>query len=315
MAKIHSRGPNIANIIQNQNINQSSATQQNESIELGDNNDFQVGSHGILNPEDANPSTFQQTTSNNNRSLGALGAFAFQDVSAVASDEAGCAPMAGEYTLPSGGNLMVMDDGMMLYEPASDMETLALEQQGFEWAGETGAMSFPKKSGPETLLSGSYQLPDGNALYIHNDGSFMFEPGDYDNVGGLEAQGFRWAGETGMLEPPEGPGTYELPNGASLMVRENGEMLIGPGGDMDTMALEHQGFSWAGESGMLSFPQKSGPETRASGSYQLPGGDSLYIHTDGSFMFEPGNYDNVSGLEAQGLQWAGESGMLELPTE
>ncbi len=226
---------------------------------------------------------------------------------ALAGD-AGRAP--GAYALPGGGKIHVEQGGEFLYEPPVGARVDQLEKLGFAWVGESDFLTLPKKSGPDSRLPGYYELPGGTGLNVHVDGSLLIDPGQR-NPAALEAAGFSWAGESGMLEPPEGSGSFRLPGGGKLQLREDGEALLDPG-PLDPEGLENQGFTWAGESDLLALPKMPGAESRLPGEYPLPGGTALFVHITGEVLLDPRQHDTAA-LEARGFSWAGESGLLNFP--
>lgn len=253
------------------------------------------------------------------------------DVAGVIKSEGNAAAgyASGTYDLPGGTSMFIRDGGQVWIDPGQH-DAKSLEHQGFRWQGESGMLAPPVKDG--RAVPGEYELPSGGALQVRDDGAIWYSPdslpsGSYDLAFELlEKQGFRNVGETGCLEPPAGPlqghaqewasGTFALPGGMHMHL-EKGTLMIDPG-QHDAEGLEKQGFTWQGESGMLSPPQAN--NAFVAGTYQLPGGGSLFVGKDNDVMYDPsglpsGDYMRAfADLSKLGFREAGESGMLALPT-
>ncbi|RME74088.1 MAG: hypothetical protein D6776_05860 [Planctomycetota bacterium] len=222
--------------------------------------------------------------------------------------------------LPFGGALHVTSSGEVLYEPPEGMETEGLERQGFTWAGETGFMALPARTGRASRAAGDFPLPFDGELHVLNDGEVLYEPPEGADTTALEQQGFRWAGETGYLSLPgaaadgePSPGAYRLPGGGTLAVGEDGAMRYEPADPDMAQALEMQGFTPAGETGGYALPRKSGPEAAQPGYYQIGGGGGLQVLPTGEVLVDAPDAASANQLEAMGFQWAGETGYLSLP--
>lgn len=174
--------------------------------------------------------------------------------------------------------------------------------------------------------AGRYDLPGGGQLYVGKGNDLMFDPSNlplYEaSIEGLERQGFELAGETGMLTFPRGPdaawpmwkaGAWDIGADASLFLRAH-DVMIEPGGRAD--GLEAQGFTWQGESRMLS-PPKGADGAYVPGEYALPGGGRLWVGRGNDVMLDPSNmaggYRRADALAQDGFRWAGDSGLLSLP--
>jgi hypothetical protein len=244
------------------------------------------------------------------------GAYADLETAETGSTQA---PKAGNYELPFGGTLNVTSSGEVLYEPPADMPTDGLELQGFEWAGETGALSLPADDKREHRATGAYNLPgDNGTLHVLDGGEALWEPPDSADLGALEQADFTWAGETGYMYLPGGSasvdgkeGTHQLPGGGAFVV--SGDSLMYEPGDAMTEGLERQGFAWAGETGALGLPKTSGPGMNRPGEYMIGGGARLHVLNTGEVLLEPPNYDTEAQLKELGFAWAGETGYMSLP--
>jgi hypothetical protein len=230
-------------------------------------------------------------------------------------------PAEGGYELPMGGALHVMTNGEVLYEADPDAPSDPLTNAGFTYAGETGYLSLPTKEGLAHLKPGDYDLPDGSQLWVMEvwDNQVMFQPNDYNEESMLLNQGFRWAGETGAMSIPGGknptPGTFDLPGGASLMVKDSGEVLYQPNGDWHADSLDIQDFRSAGETGYRSLPKQHGPEHLEPGRFPIHGGGALHVTESGEVLLELPEGADPASLTDKGFAWAGDSGYLRLPSQ
>jgi len=101
------------------------------------------------------------------------------------------------------------------------------------------------------------------------------------------------------------PGEYVLPGGDTLAVWKDGSLLVEPANYDGVDALESAGFQWVGETGMMRIPEEPG-------IYTLPGGAAVQRFESMEPLVDPGT-EPGDGLEAQGMSWAGETGMFSLP--
>ena len=160
--------------------------------------------------------------------------------------------------------------------------------------------------------SGYYDLGFAEAgIEIDSFGQVMVDPGQVDTTG-LEHAGYGWLGETGYLGLPTEmapdalePGEYVLPGGDTLAVWKDGSLLVEPANYDGVDALESAGFQWVGETGMMRIPEEPG-------IYTLPGGAAVQRFESMEPLVDPGT-EPGDGLEAQGMSWAGETGMFSLP--
>lgn len=216
---------------------------------------------------------------------------------------------ARTFALHDGFALVIDIDGEPLIR-VLDHETAHLAALGFTQVFERGLWALPKKA-DRPLMRGAFELPGGIALFVHLNGEVLVDPRQQDFVP-LEEQGFGWAGETGMLMPPDEPGTYTLPGGTRLVVRENGGVVVDPGGH-PAASLLAQGFSIQDKTGMLALPRQGGRSALRVGTYSLLGGAlGLVVMPTGVFGVEPRKLD-PEALLAQGFTWLGETGLLIPP--
>lgn len=205
----------------------------------------------------------------------------------------------GYYSLGFGDSGLEIDSfGRVMLDPGQ-LDTTGLEHAGYSWLGETGYLGLPTEMKPGALAAGDYTLPGGDVLAVWKDGTLLVEPHTYDGLDALEAAGFQWEGETGMMSVPTQAGSHELPGGATLHIFDGMEPMVDPG-DTPADGLESQGLSWAGETGYLSLP-KSAEAHAAAGQYPLPGGFSLLARDGGDVFLDPGAND-AAPLIAQGFK-------------